>query len=94
MVSSFQVSTNIHSQTELDAVARTVVQEVVHSMDADQSSLMLLDDVSRALSVKAFFRKGSEQVAERRVKIGNSHAPRAGRMGHCESLFDPVHWGG
>jgi hypothetical protein len=33
--SLFQVSTNIHSQTVLNAVARTVVQGVVHSMDAD-----------------------------------------------------------
>lgn len=86
--SLFQVSTNIHSQTELEGVARTVVQEVVNSMDAHQSSLMLLDDLSRELSVKAFFGEGSEHVAERRVKIGESISGWVARYGEPLLLND------
>jgi len=67
--SLLEVSSSINSQQELGDILTTITREILGCFDADQSSIMLLDQSSGVLRTHAASGKGSEYVLNALVPV-------------------------
>ncbi len=80
-----EVSSVINTQQSLPAILDTIVNEMLFCFQADQSSIMLIDNKSRTLRTAAIAGKGSEVARDALVLHGRGIAGRVIESG--ESLL-------
>ncbi len=72
--SLLEVSSSINSQHNLSDILNTIATEILSCFQADQSSIMLLDQQSGMLKTQAAFGKGSQYTKDVLIPIGKSIA--------------------
>ncbi|MFN8454451.1 MAG: GAF domain-containing protein [Anaerolineae bacterium] len=87
----FEIGKAVTSQLELEAVLRQVVKAAVTLTDADESYLLLVDEVSGNLYLRAEANLGVEEVKNFWVKVSDSIAGRVVQSGEPVVLAKDSH---
>lgn len=72
--SLLEVSSSINSKQKLSDILTTISREILTCFDADQSSVMLIDQASGLLKTQAASGKGAEYATDAMVPMGESVA--------------------
>jgi adenylate cyclase len=72
MTGLFEISTYINRNIDLDDILKAIVQQVVECMEADYSSLLLVQEDKRFLKVQASHGKEAKYTQNALIEIGES----------------------
>lgn len=87
----FEISKAVTSQLDLEAVLRQVVKAAVNLTDADESYLLLVDEASGNLYLRAEANLGVEEVKNFWVKVSDSIAGQVVQSGEPIALAKDSH---
>jgi signal transduction histidine kinase len=67
--SLFKVSTMVNSQLDAFAILNTITKTAVKCLDADQCSLLLIDETKQVFRCKAAYGLGCERLLDKEIKL-------------------------
>jgi signal transduction histidine kinase len=88
ITSLFDMSTSVNMQLTVDSILDIVTRRVLTCLEADQSSVMLLDEESQYLECRAVHGVDCDFVKDARIKIGEGIAGYVAQHGEAMVLND------